>query len=215
MGKPRPLCCCVCCGYSGWWAGVSGLETVDPSTSLTVRPFHGQLTGASCLSRWPAACARRAPMSSGHRPRALHNCRGEANRAAPLGRLERPPPRHGIRAGPVRTQDLQPKGPAGDRRRTAPFTALSLGLLQDLRHLGTAQRFALEQDGRCGNAWAIDHAWTGQGARDTLRHVKPPWHVGSWMGAPHDLRKEALLSTTKSSMLFYLKAVPFGTDHGF
>lgn len=126
-----------------------------------------------------------------------------------MGHLARPQPRHGIPAGPVRTQDLKQKGPQGCLWWKEPFTSLARGLLHDLRDVVTAERLALEEGGRGGNALAIDRALTGQSPKHTLEHGQPPWPEDHGWVVPHDLRKEALLSTTIFGLCFRLKAVPF------
>src|SRR5271156_1623664 len=45
-GKPKPGFCDDCWGYAFWFAGVSGMEAVEPSTTLTVRPCQDQALGA-------------------------------------------------------------------------------------------------------------------------------------------------------------------------
>ncbi|MGH8605838.1 MAG: hypothetical protein ACREXR_24520 [Gammaproteobacteria bacterium] len=46
----------------------------------------------------------------------------------------------------------------------------------------TAEHLTLDEDEHSGNALAIAYELTGQGARDTLEHVKPPCQRESWMG---------------------------------
>ena len=46
IGKPQPGFWRKCWGYSLWFSGVSGIETVEPSTITTDRWWKSQSSGA-------------------------------------------------------------------------------------------------------------------------------------------------------------------------
>ena len=45
-GNPSPIPWAFDCGKASWFAAVSGIEAVVPSTSATRRPFQSQASGA-------------------------------------------------------------------------------------------------------------------------------------------------------------------------
>jgi hypothetical protein len=55
----------------------------------------------------------------------------------------------------------------------------------------------------------------GHQGRGTLGHVQPPCREDHAGALPHDLRKEAVLSSSNSDTWFYFEAVPFGSGAVF
>jgi hypothetical protein len=68
---------------------------------------------------------------------------------------------------------------------------------------------------REGAYMAIDHHLMGHQGRGTLGHVQPPCREDHAGAVAHDLRKEAVSSSTNSDTWFYLKAVPCGSGAVF
>lgn len=71
IGKPTPGFCPSGCGYVFWFSGVSGIETVVPSTSLTERPFHFQPSSDFRCSNLPVSRTNRLTRLIGRRNLAL------------------------------------------------------------------------------------------------------------------------------------------------
>ena len=56
IGKPQPRFWLLCCGKASWFAGVSGMLAVEPSTMTTRRSWNSQ----SLAARRPEAFGRLA-----------------------------------------------------------------------------------------------------------------------------------------------------------
>jgi hypothetical protein len=69
-GNPNPIPWAFDCGNALWFAEVSGIEAVVPSTSVTRRPFQSHASEARPSVRRAVSWTRRTITPSGSRSRA-------------------------------------------------------------------------------------------------------------------------------------------------
>src|SRR5471030_323095 len=65
IGKPKPGFCDDDCGYAFWFASVSGIDAVEPSTTFTLRQCQRHAVGACFISCLPVERVSLARTCSG------------------------------------------------------------------------------------------------------------------------------------------------------
>ena len=132
IGKPSPAFWFRLCGYSAWLAGVSSMVAVEPSTSVTRRPFHNQPVLGLPMQFLPGFPRQVAQNLFGQSP-SRRTIAGGVRRTG-LPSLLRAVGQHAadrILAGRVLSgRDLRQKGPQRHQGRVNPLAKRYPGTLQ-------------------------------------------------------------------------------------